>query len=157
MKNNPEYFMLQALKEAEKALQHNDVPIGAVIVKDDKIIAKGHNQVEKNNDSTAHAELIVIKKAIKKIGYKHLLDCDLYVTLEPCSMCIGAIILARLRNLFFATDDMKSGACGSILNIPNEKRLNHKVNYFSGILQEESSMMLKDFFKKLRNNKTVDL
>ena len=148
--NYSEYFMSQALKEAKKALLHNDVPIGAVIVKDNKIIAKAHNQVEKNNDSTAHAELIAIKKAMKKIGYKHLLDCDLFVTLEPCSMCAGAIVLARIKNLYFATDDPKAGACGSILNIPNNKRLNHQVNIYSGILQYECSIIIKDFFKQLR-------
>lgn len=148
--DNTEYFMSEAINEAKKAIDHNDVPIGAVIVKDNKIIARGHNQVEKNNDSTAHAELIAIKKAIKKTGYKHLLDCDLYVTLEPCSMCAGAIVLSRIKNLYYATDDPKAGACGSVLNIIGEQRLNHQVNFFSGILQKESSVIIKEFFKKLR-------
>jgi tRNA(adenine34) deaminase len=145
-----EYYMYKALLEAEKALANDDVPVGCVIVHNDTIIARAYNQIEKKKDSTAHAELTAIKKATKKIGYKHLLDCTMYVTLEPCAMCAGAIVLARIPRLVIGTKDPKTGACGSVLNITNEKRLNHRCDVRFGVLEEKCSYILKDFFKKLR-------
>lgn len=145
--------MSWALEEAEKALESEDAPIGAVIVKGDNIIGSGYNQVEKNGDPSAHAEMIAIKEAVQNNGYKRLLDCDIYVTVEPCAMCAGAIVLARLRRIVFGAYDPKAGACGSLYNIPSDERLNHKCEIVPGVLQEECSQILKDFFKKIRNAK----
>lgn len=143
-------YMRMALQEAEKAMLHNDVPIGCVIVFEDKIIASSHNKVELAQDSTSHAEMLAIRDALKTIEYKHLLECDMYVTLEPCPMCAGAIVLSRIRNIYIATKDSKSGACGSILNIASNENLNHRCNLYYGILEQESSQLIKHFFKKLR-------
>ncbi len=148
-----EKYMSWALEEAEKALESEDAPIGAVIVKGDNIIGSGYNQVEKNGDPSAHAEMIAIKEAVQNNGYKRLLDCDIYVTVEPCAMCAGAIVLARLRRIVFGAYDPKAGACGSLYNIPSDERLNHKCEIVPGVLQEECSQILKDFFKKIRNAK----
>lgn len=139
-----------ALEEAKKAAEYGDVPIGCVIVYKGDIIAKNHNRVEIDSDSTAHAELLAIREAQKSISYKHLLDCDMYITLEPCSMCAGAIVLSRVNRLFIATADPKSGACGSIMDITNIEKLNHKCEVHYGIYETESSELLKGFFKKLR-------
>ena len=148
------YYMYKAMLEAEKAAANNDVPVGAVIVRDEKIIGRGYNQVEKKGDSTAHAELIAIRQAIRKTGHKHLLDCTMYVTLEPCSMCAGAIVLARIPRLVIGTSDPKTGACGSITNIVQNEKLNHRCELTTGVLEKENAAMLKDFFKKLRASKT---
>jgi len=142
-----------ALSEAKKSLLTGDVPIGAIVVIDGKIISRGHNKVEKNKCPTSHAEIIAIEKAAKRIGYKHLLDCDLFVTLEPCAMCSGAIVLARIKRLFFGTTDPKSGASVSLFNIPQDKRLNHQIELVPNILQNECSQLLKDFFINLRTIK----
>lgn len=154
--NNPDKpahgkFMREALRQAKKATESGDVPIGAVIVLEGKIIARGRNMVEKNSDPTAHAEMIAIRKAVKKIGYKHLLDCSLYVTLEPCPMCAGAIVSARIREVHFATADPKAGACGSVLNVCDCSKLNHRSNITSGTFADEASAMLKEFFAFLRS------
>jgi len=149
-KNIEDFFMKFAILESKKSLKSGDVPVGAIIVKDNKIISRAHNQIEKKGDSTAHAELLAIQKAIKKLGYKHLLDCTLYVTLEPCAMCAGAIVLARIPRVVFGATDPKTGACGSLYNIVNDKRLNHRCEVISGVLEDECSKLLKDFFKKLR-------
>ncbi len=143
-------YMGFALEEAKKAAEYGDVPIGCVIVYKGDIIAKSHNRVEIDSDSTAHAELLAIREAQKSISYKHLLDCDMYITLEPCAMCAGAIVLSRVNRLFIATTDPKSGACGSILDITNNEKLNHKCKVHYGIYETESSELLKGFFKKLR-------
>ena len=140
-----------ALSEARKALENEDVPIGAVIVSNGKIISRAYNQVEKKNDALAHAEILAIDKAIKKIGYKHLLDCEIYTTLEPCPMCAGAIVLARLKRLIYAATDPKSGASSSVLNITNNLSLNHRVEVIAGVLADESSELLKWFFQYIRN------
>lgn len=145
--------MGEALKEARKSLRYGDVPIGAVVVFSNEIIARGHNQVEQRKDPFAHAEISAMAKAIKKIGYKHLLDCDLYVTLEPCSMCSGAIVLARIRNLFIGALDPKTGAAVSLYQIPEDERLNHRIVVKSGILETECSALIKEFFKELRTKK----
>ncbi|ROL56560.1 nucleoside deaminase [Bacteroidetes/Chlorobi group bacterium Naka2016] len=147
-----EFFMRIALKEAIKSLKSEDVPIGAIVVKDGQIISRAHNEVEKRGDATAHAELLAIEKAIKKVGYKHLLDCIVFTTLEPCPMCAGALVLARVKTVVYSAKDPKAGAGGSVLNILSHPKLNHRIEVVSGILEEESSSLLKDFFNKLRQN-----
>lgn len=148
-----EYYIKEAIKQARKCLSSEDVPVGAVIVKQGQIIARGYNQVEKKNNATSHAEIIAIERAIKKVGYKHLLDCDIYVTLEPCPMCSGAIVLARLRRLVFGAFDPKTGAATSLYNITSDERLNHRLEVLGGVCEKQCSLMLKDFFKKLRERK----
>ena len=141
--------MEAALKEAVKAYQLGEVPVGAVIVYNNKIIARGHNTRELSQSVLGHAEINAIKKASKKIGSWRLEDCDIYVTLEPCSMCSGAIIQSRIKNLYFGAYDLKTGACGSVLNL-FDYPFNHKVNIYGGIMEEECSRIIKDFFKELR-------
>lgn len=148
-----EYFMMQALKEAKKAYDKLEVPVGAVIVKDGKIIARAYNQKEYKNDTTNHAEILAIKKASKKLESWRLLDCDMYVTLEPCSMCAGALIQSRLRKVYIGAMDYKTGACGSVLNLLQDYKFNHNVEVESGVLQNECEELLKNFFKKLREIK----
>ena len=146
-------FMKEAIKEAKKAYGKLEVPIGAVIVKDGKIIARGHNQKEEKADTTMHAEIIAIKKASKKIGAWRLNGCEMYITLEPCPMCAGAIIQARVGKLYIGAMDYKTGACGSVLNVLEDYQFNHKVEYETGILKEECENVLQEFFKELRNKK----
>ena len=146
-------FMKEAIKEAKKAYGKLEVPIGAVIVKDGKIIARGHNQKEEKADTTMHAEIIAIKKASKKIGAWRLNGCEMYITLEPCPMCAGAIINARLDKIYIGTMDEKTGACGSVLNLLENFTFNHKVEIQTGILQKECEELLKKFFKELRRIK----
>lgn len=142
--------MREALKEARKAYGKGEVPIGAVVVMDGRIISRAHNEKEIKCDSTLHAEMTAIKKAFRKIGSWRLNECELYVTLEPCPMCAGALIQARMGKLYFGAKDLKAGAVGSVLNILEEQRFNHKVLYEGGILEEECSSILKEFFKELR-------
>ncbi len=144
--------MKEALKEAKKAYELKEVPVGAVIVKDDKIIARAHNLRETKNMATAHAEILAIEKASKKINSWRLVDCDMYVTLEPCTMCMGAIISSRINNLYIGALDPKTGACGSFIDLRDYK-YNHTVNVNKGILTEKCEYILKDFFKKLRKKK----
>jgi tRNA(adenine34) deaminase len=146
-----EYYITVALKESMKAIVSGDVPIGAVIVKDDTIISKAYNQVEKQGDPMAHAEIIAIQKAISRIKYKHLTGCTMYVTLEPCSMCAGALVLARLDRLVFGASDPKSGACGTLFNIVNDSRLNHRLKVTPNILADECAQVIKQFFVSLRS------
>ncbi len=143
-------FMLQALLEAEKALRLNEVPVGAVIVHDGLIIGRGYNQVETLNDPTAHAEIIAITSACATLENKYLTGCTLYVTLEPCSMCAGALIWSKMGRLVFGATDEKAGACGSILNIAQNKSLNHHVEIIQGVLELDASELLKQFFKSCR-------
>ena len=145
-----EIYMLEALKEAQKAFDQDEVPIGAVIVYQGKIIARGYNQVERLKDPTAHAEIIAITSAANYLGTKWLNEASLYVTIEPCSMCAGALVLARIKKLFFGANDPKTGACGSVINIVNHKELNHRIKVTKGIFQTECSSLLKGFFKKKR-------
>ena len=147
--------MKEALKEAQKAYKKGEIPVGAVIVKDDKIIARGHNLKEKLKDTTKHAEIIAIQKASKKLEAWRLENCDLYVTLEPCSMCTGAIINSRIKNLYIGTMDKKTGSCGSVLNLLEDYKFNHIVNVQKGILKNECEYILKEFFKELRKNKKL--
>lgn len=141
-----ERIMQVALQQAHKADEYGEVPVGAVIVKNNKIIARGFNQCITKDDATAHAEIMAIRKACKKLNNYRLVDCDIYVTLEPCIMCIGAIINARFKNLFFAALDPKIGASALIYS----KGLNHKINLQHGILRDESSAIIKNFFRKKR-------
>jgi len=143
--------MLEALKEAQKAFDEDEVPVGAVIVYKGKIIARGYNQIERLKDPTAHAEMLALTSATNYLGSKWLPDASIYVTIEPCSMCAGALVLSRIENLYFGAKDPKTGACGSIANIANHKKLNHRIKIKSGILGDECSSLLKEFFKKKRN------
>ena len=145
--------MKEALKEAKKAYKKLEIPVGAVIVKDGEIIARAHNVKEEKNDATKHAEILAIQKASKKLETWRLNDCEMYVTLEPCSMCAGAMIQARLKKVYIGTMDEKTGACGSVLNLPKDYKFNHIVEIEYGILQPECEKILKDFFKKLRKLK----
>ena len=145
-----EKFMKEALKEAKKALDKEEVPVGAVIVKDGKIIPRAHNTKESKNDSTCHAEILAIQKACKKLGAWRLLDCEMYVTLEPCSMCAGALINSRIKKLYIGADDAKTGACGSVLNLLGDYKFNHTIEVKKYILKEDSEKLLKEFFKFLR-------
>ncbi len=144
-------FMQEALKEAVEALKKDEVPVGAVIVYKNKIIARGHNQVELLKDPTAHAEILAITAATNYLNTKWLNEAALYVTIEPCSMCAGALVLARIKNLYFGAKDPKAGACGSVVNIINNKRLNHRIKVIKGILEEECGAILKEFFRKKRS------
>ena len=148
-----EKFMKEALKEAQKAYNKLEIPVGCVIVKDNKIISRGHNLKETKLDTTKHAEIIAIQKASKKLQSWRLLDCDMYVTLEPCSMCAGAIINSRIKNLYIGTSDEKTGAAGSVLNLFDDYTFNHKVNVEKGLLKEDCEDLLKRFFKELRKLK----
>lgn len=148
-----EKFMKEALKEAEKAYKKLEVPIGAVIVKNGKIIARGHNQKEEKLDTTMHAEIIAIKKASKKLNSWRLNGCEMYVTLEPCPMCAGAIANARLDKIYIGTMDEKNGACGSVTDVLEDYKQNYRVEKESGIYKLECEQLLKQFFKYLRNKK----
>lgn len=143
-------IMKAALNEARKSLKTMDIPIGAVAVLNGKIIARAHNEKEKRNDATAHAELLCLNKAAKKLKTWRLNEVEIYTTLEPCAMCAGAMVLARIKRLVFGAPDPKAGAAGSVLNIARNKRLNHRIKIKSGILKTECSQIIKDFFKKLR-------
>lgn len=145
-----EQWMKFALKEAERAFERDEVPIGCIIVYNNRIIAKSYNNVELLNDPTAHAEMLAITSAVEYLNSKTLKGCSMYVTLEPCSMCAGAIVLSKIDNLFFGAYDPKSGACGSILNIINHQQLNHKVNVLGGILDNRCGLLLKAFFERKR-------
>ncbi len=145
--------MKEALKEAEKAYDKLEVPVGAVVVKEGKIIARAHNLKETKYDTTKHAEILAIQKASKKLNNWRLIDCDMYVTLEPCSMCAGAIINSRIRKVYIGALDEKTGAAGSVLNLFEDFTFNHNVEVEKGIMQEECETMLKNFFKMLRKIK----
>lgn len=144
--------MAAALKEAQKAFDIDEVPIGCVIVYNDKIIARGHNERQSKQQVELHAEMIAIKKACKKLGSWRLIDCDIYVTLEPCLMCSGAIIQARMRNLYFGASDIKTGACGGFTDVFALKH-NHEVNVTKGMMEDECSTIIKSFFSKKRIDK----
>jgi len=145
--------MQAAIIEAERARQKGEVPIGAVIVSDGRVIGRGHNLRETSNDPTTHAELVAIRQAAATTGHWRLLDTTLYVTLEPCVMCMGAIILARIPRLVFACRDPRAGAVGSIYDFSRDDRFNHRVEVTEGVLAEQCSAMLSDFFQELRAGK----
>lgn len=144
-------FMASAIDQANIAGENGDVPVGAVIVHQNQIIAKGYNQRHQLNDPTAHAEIIALTAAAEYIGNWRLEGCTIYVTLEPCSMCAGALVLARIDRLVFGCSDPKAGACGSLYNIVQDQRLNHRVEITKGILAEDCSLILQDFFQQRRS------
>jgi tRNA(adenine34) deaminase len=141
-----EYFMRLALREAERATEHDDVPVGAVVVKDGEVIGAGHNERELRNDPTAHAETLALRQASQTLGSWRVLDAVMYVTLEPCAMCAGAIVLSRIPRVVFAASDPKAGAAGSVLDLLNVPALNHRPQVASGLLGEEAGDMLRGFF-----------
>jgi tRNA(adenine34) deaminase len=145
-----DYFMRMALREAERALEHDDVPIGAVLVRDGELVAAAHNERELRQDPTAHAEVIALREAARLAGSWRLLDTALYVTLEPCAMCAGAIVLARVPRVVFGASDPKAGACGSVLDVLGEPRLNHRPVVGGGLLAEECGGVLSAFFASRR-------
>jgi len=147
------YFMKEAICEAFKAYELKEIPIGAVIVKNDKIVGRGYNLKETLKDATLHAEILAIKDACKNLGGWRLPGCTMYVTIEPCSMCAGALINARVERLVIGAKDYKTGACGSVLNIVQMENLNHQINVDFGVLENECSDMLKKFFTELRKVK----
>jgi len=145
-----ERMIRQAIIEAERALDAGDVPIGAVIVHEDRIIGRGHNQRELLQDPTAHAEMIALTAAASELGTWRFTGCTIYVTLEPCPMCAGALVQARIDRLVYGADDPKAGACGSVYNIVEDDRLNHLVKVDRGIMADECAQLLKDFFAQQR-------
>ncbi|HOW42390.1 MAG TPA: tRNA adenosine(34) deaminase TadA [Candidatus Omnitrophota bacterium] len=150
MKKLDELFMAQAIKEAAKAFEKDEVPVGCVIVHKGKVIAKGHNQVEMLKDPTAHAEMLALTSAANALGSKWLNGASIYVTIEPCSMCAGALVLARIKEIVFGAPDPKTGACGSVFDIANCKKLNHRIQVRSGVLEADCALLLKEFFRKKR-------
>jgi tRNA(adenine34) deaminase len=148
-----EIFMKEALREARVAADLGEIPIGAVIVKDDLVIASGHNMTETAKDPTCHAEMNAIRQAAGKLGGWRLKGCTMYTTCEPCAMCAGAMVWARIDKVVIGAMDPKAGACGSIFNIIGESRLNHNVEVEYGVMEEECSTIMKEFFKKLREIK----
>ncbi len=146
-------FMKEALREARKSLESGDVPIGAVVVFENHIIGRGHNQVELLNDPTAHAEMIAITAATATLSNKWLREATLYVTVEPCAMCAGASVLARLKRVVYGVTDIKTGAHSSLFNLLNDPRLNHQIEVIKGVEKETCSALLMQFFEKLRNER----
>src|SRR6266566_1554118 len=148
---NDEYFMREALRMAQKAYDANEVPVGAVVVRKGKIIARAYNQVELLKDATAHAEMLALTQAEAAVGDWRLVDCDLYVTKEPCVMCAGALIHLRIRRLVFGCADTRGGAAGSVMNLLQMPALNHRCEITSGVLQDECASILQDFFRQKRD------
>ena len=155
MLKTDEIFMMEAIRQAKAAFAVDEVPVGAVIVYERKIIAKAHNQIETLKDPTAHAEMIAITQATNYLLSKWLRECTLYVTIEPCSMCAGALVLARIARVCFGAKDPKTGACGSVINIANHKSLNHRMEVDGGVLADECSDLVSTFFQKKRKAKRV--
>jgi len=145
-----EKWMREALKEAKHALDEDEVPVGAVVVHENRIIGRGHNQVERLQDPTAHAEMIALTAATNTLGKKWLIDATMYVTIEPCAMCAGAMILARLKKLVYGAQEIKTGAHSSILNLLDDSRINHRIQVIPGFLKEECGHYMSVFFKEMR-------
>jgi tRNA(adenine34) deaminase len=150
-KNPHEFYMAAAIKQAQQAAADDEVPVGAVIVHKGNIIARAHNQIERLKDPTAHAEMIAITQAANFLENKWLSECSIYVTIEPCSMCAGALVLARIKEIVYGADDPKTGACGSIVNIANNSKLNHQIAITKGILADDCAYLLSEFFKQKRS------
>ncbi len=146
-------LMNLAIEEAKLALASGDIPVGAIILCDGEIISSQHNRVEEYNSPLAHAELLAIEEATSKLRTKFLGKCDMYVTLEPCAMCAGAIVLSRIRRLYIGADELKTGACGSVFNIVQSDKLNHFVDIYRGIGEQESIELISNFFSRVRENK----
>ena len=151
MEKNKEYYMKIALAQAKKAAAEDEVPVGAVVVKEGKILAQAHNLKEKKGMATRHAEIVAIERAAKKTGNWWLENCDIFVTLEPCAMCAGAMINSRIRKLYFGAWDPKYGCCGSIYDLPADKRFNHNFETEGGVMQAECAAELTQYFKRKRN------
>lgn len=151
--NQDEYFMREAMALAQQAAERGEVPVGAVVVKDGEIVGRGSNAPIGNHDPSAHAEILALRDAAKNIGNYRLVNCSLYVTLEPCAMCAGAIQHARIGKLIFGAKDPKTGACGSVVNLMAEDKLNHHTDIESGLLESECGQLLSDFFKQRRQEK----
>jgi len=149
-----EYFMREALRQAQKAYAADEVPVGAVVVRAGKIIARSHNQVELLKDATAHAEMLALTQAEAAVGDWRLTDCDLYVTKEPCAMCAGALVHTRIRRVIFGCTDRSAGAAGSVMNLLQMPRFNHRCDIASGVLQDECGAILQNFFRKHRDQQT---
>ena len=145
-----EYFMRLALREAERALEHDDVPVGAVVIHQGEVIGSGHNEREERNDPTAHAEILALRDGSRSLGSWRLADSVLYVTLEPCAMCAGAVVLARVARVVYGAADPKAGAAGSVLDVLSEPQLNHRPDVAGGLLAEESAALLRGFFGERR-------
>jgi tRNA(adenine34) deaminase len=143
-------FMIQALKQAEMAYESGEVPVGAVIVHQERIVGKGYNQVEMLKDPTAHAEILAISAACSTLQNKYLNDCTLYVTLEPCPMCSGAIVWSKIKRVVFGAMDENAGACGSVFNISSNKKLNHQAEIIQGVMEADARFLLQSFFSKKR-------
>lgn len=143
--------MRQALQLANEAKSRDEIPVGAVVVKNDRIIGRGYNQTEMLNDATAHAEMIAITAACGTIEQKYLKDCTLYVTLEPCPMCAGALVWSKIDRLVFGTVDARTGACGTVFNLAENEKLNHRIEIIQGVLEDECSQLLKRFFSGKRS------
>jgi tRNA(adenine34) deaminase len=148
--DNHRRFMIQALLQAERAERADEVPVGAVIVKDGLIVGRGYNQVESLQDPTAHAEIIAITAACQTLGTKYLSGCTLYVTLEPCMMCSGALVWSKIDRIVFGASDSNAGGCGSLFNICENKNLNHRIEVIQGILEQDCSVLLQNWFRKKR-------
>ncbi len=151
MSKTDDLFMSEAIKQACDAFEKDEVPVGAVIVHKGRIIARAHNQVETLKDPTAHAEMIAITQAAAYLGSERLADCSIYATIEPCSMCAGALVLARVKSIYYGAKDPKTGACGSVFNIADCKKLNHRIKVTGGILAQECGSLLTEFFRKKRS------
>lgn len=152
MNERDEFFMREAIRQAKMAAADDEVPVGAVIVHDGQVIARAHNQVERLKDPTAHAEMLAITQATHHLSCKWLFDCSLYVTLEPCSMCAGALVLARIDRIFFGAPDSKTGACGSVINLACHGPLNHHIEVFGGLEEGICGGLLSNFFQKKRDH-----
>ena len=150
MRNLDEKYMAEALKEAEKSANFDEVPVGAVVVKDGKIIARGHNLREKSKDPTAHAEIVAIRKACKKLNSWRLEGCTIYVTIEPCSMCAGTLLWTRIQRIVYGAKDPKGGALGSSYSLFEVKNINHHPEILGGVLEEDCSKLMKSFFRSKR-------
>jgi len=147
------FWMQEALAEAHQAAARGEVPVGAVVVRDGVVVGRGFNRRETDGDPLAHAEILAIRQAAQQVGNWRLVGCELYVTLEPCAMCAGALVNSRVERLVFATRDPKAGYCGSLGNLVRDERLNHRVEVVEGILADEAGALLRDFFASLRRNR----
>ena len=145
-----EIYMSEALKQASEAFEKDEVPVGAVIVHDGRIIARAHNQIEMLKDPTAHAEMIAVTQAAAYLGSERLPGCSIYATIEPCSMCAGALVLARVKRIYYGAKDPKTGACGSVFDIADNKKLNHRIKVTGGVLAKDCGRLLSEFFKRKR-------
>jgi len=148
-----EYFMEQALREAQKAFEESEVPVGAVVAHEGIIIGRGHNRTEALKDATAHAEMLAITSAAERLGDWRLEECQLYCTIEPCAMCAGAAVLSRIKTIVYGAKDIRFGACGTIFEVPTEKRLNHRIEIIPGVKEKEATELMQLFFKEVRRKK----